>query len=147
MTTTSTIVIKKSKTNAKSGLPVFYATGRRKEAVAKCWLRPGTGKIIVNKKSVEHYFASPVLRMVINQPFAVTETSGKFDIECTVLGGGLSGQASALKHSISRALDKENSNLHVTLRAAGLLTRDSREVERKMYGHKKSRKSFQFSKR
>ena len=147
VTKTSTIIIKKSKNSNKSDLPKFYSTGRRKEATAKCWLTAGSGKIIINSKECEHYFARPVLRMVMNQPFAVTETLGKYDVNCQVIGGGLSGQAGAIRHAISRALDKADPNLHDTLRSGDFLTRDDREVERKMYGHKKSRKSFQFSKR
>ncbi|CAG7589306.1 MAG: 30S ribosomal protein S9 [Candidatus Midichloria sp.] len=146
MVTKSMIVIKKSH-SGKSNLLRFYGTGRRKEATAKCWLSTGSGKIIVNSKEVEHYFARPVLRMIINQPFASTATLGKFDVICNVIGGGLSGQAGAVRHGISRALDKADPNLHSILRSGDFLTRDSREVERKMYGHKKSRKSFQFSKR
>ena len=147
VTKSSTIVIKKFKDSSKSDLPRFYGTGRRKEATAKCWLTAGSGKITVNAKEYEHYFARPVLRMVVNQPFTATETLGKFDVNCQVVGGGLSGQAGAIRHAISRALDKADSNLRGVLRSGNFLTRDDREVERKKYGHKKARKSFQFSKR
>ena len=147
MTTKSTIVIKKSnKTNA-STLQRFYATGRRKEASARCWIYPGSGKIVVNSRDIGTYFARPVLRMVINQPFEATATLGKYDVMCTVSGGGLSGQAGAVRHGISRALDIADASLHQVLRSGSFLTRDSRKVERKIYGRKKARKSFQFSKR
>ena len=124
-----------------------YATGRRKESSARVWIRPGTGKIIVNKRDITEYFARPVLRMVLNQPFVATSTDGKFDVYCTVKGGGLSGQAGAVRHGISRALDNFDPTLHTVLRRGGFLTRDSRSVERKKYGKAKARKSFQFSKR
>ena len=124
-----------------------YGTGRRKNAVARVWVKAGKGKIIVNGKEIEQYFARPVLRMVINQPFEVTKTEGKFDILCTVNGGGLSGQAGAVRHGISRALNNFDPTLHKLLRKAGFLTRDSRMVERKKYGRAKARKRFQFSKR
>lgn len=125
----------------------FYATGRRKEATARVWVGRGKGKVFVNGKEIEKYFLRPVLRMIVNQPFAVTNTIGSYDVWCTVKGSGLSGQAGAVRHGISRALDKENSDLHVALRKGGFLTRDSRAVESKKYGRKKARKSFQFSKR
>jgi small subunit ribosomal protein S9 len=124
-----------------------YATGRRKEASARVWIAKGSGKIIINGKEVETYLARPVLRMLINQPFAATNTAGQYDVWCTVAGSGLSGQAGAIRHGISRALDKENQEFHSTLRHGGFLTRDSRAVERKKYGRKKARKRFQFSKR
>ena len=145
MTNQSTIVIKK--TTAAKSVVRFYGTGRRKEASARVWISAGTGKITVNNRDVEQYFARPVLRMIINQPFATTGTLGKFDVFCTISGSGLSGQAGALRHGISRALDKYDSELHSTLKAGSFLTRDSREVERKKYGRKKARKRFQFSKR
>lgn len=125
----------------------FYATGRRKEAVARVWLSRGTGKVIVNNRDITQYFARPVLRMIINQPFSATDTIGQYDIVSTVKGSGLSGQAGALRLGISRALDTCSPDLHSTLRKGGFLTRDSRKVERKKFGHKKARKSFQFSKR
>ena len=125
-----------------------YGTGRRKEAAARVWIKPGTGKIVVNGKPAEQYFARPVLRMIINQPFEATKNSNKFDIFVTVEGGGLSGQAGAVRHGISRALDNYNPEInHKELRTGGYLTRDSRTVERKKYGRKKARRRFQFSKR
>ena len=124
-----------------------YATGRRKDATARVWIRPGSGKIVVNGRALEVYFARPVLRMIINQPFAVIDRIGNFDITCKVEGGGLSGQAGAVRLGISRALDEYDAVFHKPLRTGGFLTRDSRVVERKKYGHKKARRSFQFSKR
>ena len=124
-----------------------YATGRRKDAVARVWLKPGNGKIVVNGREQEVYFARPTLRLVINQPFAVTDREGQYDIVATVKGGGLSGQAGAVKHGISQALTKFEPELRPAVKAAGFLTRDSRVVERKKYGRAKARKSFQFSKR
>ncbi|MBA3896434.1 MAG: 30S ribosomal protein S9 [Sphingomonadaceae bacterium] len=124
-----------------------YATGRRKDAVARVWLKPGTGKITVNGRDSEVYFARPTLRLVINQPFGVAEREGQYDVVCTVKGGGLSGQAGALKHGISQALTKFEPVLRAPVKAAGFLTRDSRTVERKKYGRAKARRSFQFSKR
>jgi small subunit ribosomal protein S9 len=124
-----------------------YGTGRRKEAVARVWLKAGSGKIIVNGKNIAEYFARPILSMVINQPLEVTKTSSSVDIYCTVKGGGLSGQAGAVRHGISRALDEYNEEHHKILRTSGFLTRDSRVVERKKYGRAKARKRFQFSKR
>ncbi|MFN3818479.1 30S ribosomal protein S9 [Blastomonas sp.] len=124
-----------------------YATGRRKDAVARVWLKPGTGKIIINKRDQEVYFARPTLRLVINQVFDITERRGQYDVICTVKGGGLSGQAGAVKHGISQALSKYEPTLRSTVKSAGFLTRDSRTVERKKYGKAKARKSFQFSKR
>ncbi len=124
-----------------------YATGRRKDAVARVWLKPGTGTITVNGRDQEIYFARPTLRLVINQPFAISEREGQYDIVATVKGGGLSGQAGAVKHGISQALAKYEPALRSTVKAAGFLTRDSRVVERKKYGRAKARKSFQFSKR
>lgn len=124
-----------------------YGTGRRKDAVARVWLTKGNGKIVVNGKEFEQYFARPVLRMIINQPLAAVDRVGNFDILCTVVGGGLSGQAGAVRHGISRALDQYDSGFHSTLRKGGFLTRDARVVERKKYGKAKARRSFQFSKR
>lgn len=124
-----------------------YATGRRKDAVARVWLKPGTGKITVNGRDQEVYFARPTLRLVINQPYAITEREGQYDVVATVSGGGLSGQAGAVKHGISQALTKYEPSLRTTVKAAGFLTRDSRVVERKKYGRAKARRSFQFSKR
>src|SRR5208282_3532955 len=124
-----------------------YATGRRKNAVARVWLKPGKGEIQVNGKRVGQYFARPVLRMLITQPFLVADRYNQFDVYCTVVGGGLSGQAGALRHGISRALTNYEPELRPILKVAGFLTRDSRVVERKKYGRAKARRSFQFSKR
>ena len=124
-----------------------YATGKRKDAVARVWIKPGPGKITVNGRELETYFARPVLRMLINQPFAVTEREGQYDVTCTVKGGGLSGQAGAVKHGISKALLYYEPGLRGALKKEGFLTRDSRVVERKKYGRRKARRSFQFSKR
>ena len=124
-----------------------YATGRRKDAVARVWVKPGRGDIQVNGKKVGQYFARPVLRMLITQPFLVADRYNQFDVVCTVTGGGLSGQAGAVRHGISRALTNYEPDLRVILKAAGFLTRDSRVVERKKYGRAKARRSFQFSKR
>ncbi len=124
-----------------------YATGKRKDAVARVWIKPGPGKITVNGRQLETYFARPVLRMLINQPFAVTEREGQYDVTCTVKGGGLSGQAGAVKHGISKALMFYEPDLRGALKKEGFLTRDSRVVERKKYGRRKARRSFQFSKR
>jgi small subunit ribosomal protein S9 len=124
-----------------------YATGRRKDAVARVWLKPGSGKITVNGRDQEIYFARPTLRLVINQPFGVAGREGQYDVICTVSGGGLSGQAGAVKHGISQALTRFEPTLRAPVKAAGFLTRDSRAVERKKYGRAKARRSFQFSKR
>ena len=124
-----------------------YATGRRKDAVARVWLKPGTGKITVNGRDQEVYFARPTLRLVIDQPFQISDRAGQYDVIATVKGGGLSGQAGAVKHGISQALSKFEPSLRLTVKAAGFLTRDPRVVERKKYGRAKARKSFQFSKR
>ncbi|MFW2853538.1 30S ribosomal protein S9 [Sphingomonas sp. TX0543] len=124
-----------------------YATGRRKDAVARVWLKPGSGKITINGRDQEIYFARPTLRLVINQVFGITEREGQYDVVCTVKGGGLSGQAGAVKHGISQALTKYEPALRSPVKAAGFLTRDSRTVERKKYGRAKARRSFQFSKR
>jgi len=124
-----------------------YATGKRKNAVARVWLKPGKGNITINGKTSDAYFARPVLRMMINQPFKVTEREGEFDVICTVVGSGLSGQAGAVRHGISKALSDYEPALRPALKHAGFMTRDSRVVERKKYGRKKARRSFQFSKR
>lgn len=124
-----------------------YATGRRKDAVARVWLKPGTGQIVVNGRDQTAYFARPTLRLVINQPFDVTDRVGQYDIVATVKGGGLSGQAGAVKHGIAQALTKFEPALRSAVKAEGFLTRDSRTVERKKYGKAKARRSFQFSKR
>ena len=124
-----------------------YATGRRKEAVARVWMTPGTGKVIVNKRDIDRYFARETLKMVLNQPFDVTETIDKFDVKVNVTGGGLSGQAGAIRHGITRALVLADPEHRLSLKRAGFLTRDSRRVERKKYGQPGARKRFQFSKR
>ena len=124
-----------------------YATGRRKDAVARVWLKPGTGKIEVNGRDQSIYFARPTLRLVINQPFDVTERNGQYDVVATVKGGGLSGQAGAVKHGIAQALSRYEPTLRTAVKREGFLTRDPRVVERKKYGRAKARRSFQFSKR
>jgi small subunit ribosomal protein S9 len=124
-----------------------YATGKRKNAVARVWIKPGSGKVVVNGKTMPEYFARPVLQMILRQPFTVAGVDGQFDVHATVAGGGLSGQAGAVKHGISKALQLYEPSLRGALKAAGFLTRDSRVVERKKYGKAKARKSFQFSKR
>ena len=124
-----------------------YATGRRKNAVARVWVKPGTGKITINGRDQTIYFARPTQRMMIQQPFDVTQRNGQFDVVATVSGGGLSGQAGAVRHGISQALTKFEPGLRGSVKAAGFLTRDSRVVERKKYGRPGARKRFQFSKR
>ena len=124
-----------------------YATGRRKDAVARVWLKPGSGKIVVNGRDQTVYFARPTLRLVINQPFGITDRSGQYDVIATVKGGGLSGQAGAVLHGIAQALSRFEPALRTTVKRAGFLTRDPRVVERKKYGRAKARRSFQFSKR
>ncbi|MBP2291195.1 30S ribosomal protein S9 [Azospirillum rugosum] len=124
-----------------------YATGKRKDAVARVWIKPGSGKITVNGRDQEVYFARPVLRMMIAQPFGITDRVDQFDVMVTVAGGGLSGQAGAVRHGISKALTYFEPALRPPLKAAGFLTRDARVVERKKYGRAKARRSFQFSKR
>ena len=124
-----------------------YATGKRKDAVARVWVMPGKGDITINEKSMDEYFARPVLKMVINQPFVVTNRENEFDVVCTVKGGGLSGQAGAIKHGIAKALNEYEPELRTVLKQAGFLTRDDRVVERKKYGKAKARRSYQFSKR
>jgi small subunit ribosomal protein S9 len=124
-----------------------YATGKRKDAIARVWVKPGTGKITVNEKEYAAYFARPVLQMILQQPIVATNRSGQFDIVATVAGGGLSGQAGAVRHGISKALTYYEPGLRSVLKKGGFLTRDSRTVERKKYGKAKARRSFQFSKR
>ena len=124
-----------------------YATGKRKDAVARVWIKPGSGKISVNTRTIEVYFARPVLRMILQQPLVLASRAGHYDIVITVAGGGLSGQAGAVRHGISKALTYYEPDLRGVLKKAGFLTRDSRTVERKKYGRKKARRSFQFSKR
>jgi small subunit ribosomal protein S9 len=124
-----------------------YATGKRKNAVARVWVKPGSGKITVNTRPVEQFFARPVLRMMIQQPLVATNRNGQYDVVCTVSGGGLSGQAGAVRHGLSKALTNYEPDLRGALKKGGFLTRDSRVVERKKYGRAKARRSFQFSKR
>jgi small subunit ribosomal protein S9 len=124
-----------------------YATGKRKDAVARVWIKPGGGTITINTKTVETYFARPVLRMMIQQPLVAANRQGQYDVVCTVSGGGLSGQAGAVRHGISKALTYYEPDLRPTLKRGGFLTRDPRVVERKKYGRAKARRSFQFSKR
>jgi small subunit ribosomal protein S9 len=124
-----------------------YATGKRKDAVARVWIKPGAGKIVVNSRDVDVYFARPVLRMMIQQPLVAVARAGQYDVICTVAGGGLSGQAGAVRHGLSKALTNFEPDLRGVLKKGGFLTRDARVVERKKYGRAKARKSFQFSKR
>ena len=124
-----------------------YATGKRKDAVARVWVKPGSGKVTVNGRDISAYFARPVLQMILRQPFSVAGVEDQFDVMATVKGGGLSGQAGAVKHGISKALQLYDPALRPALKAAGFLTRDARVVERKKYGRRKARRSFQFSKR
>jgi small subunit ribosomal protein S9 len=124
-----------------------YATGKRKDAVARVWIKPGSGKVTINGREQNVYFARPVLQMILRQPFQVAGVDEQFDVQATVKGGGLSGQAGAVRHGISKALQLYEPSLRPSLKAAGFLTRDSRVVERKKYGKRKARRSFQFSKR
>ena len=124
-----------------------YATGKRKDAVARVWIKMGAGKILINERAVEVYFARPVLRMLIQQPLVAANRQGQYDVVCTVSGGGLSGQAGAVRHGISKALIRHEPELRAVLKRGGFVTRDSRVVERKKYGKAKARRSFQFSKR
>lgn len=145
MTTVEAIAEKAPKIDAQGR---SYGTGRRKDSSARVWVKPGKGKLVINGKEAAVYFGRPVLRMVINQVFEVTNAVGHFDVVCTVKGGGLSGQAGAIRHGIARALDAYNPvSYHKPLRDAGFLTRDPRAVERKKPGKAKARKSYQFSKR
>ncbi|WP_079211750.1 30S ribosomal protein S9 [Brucella pituitosa] len=124
-----------------------YATGKRKDAIARVWVKPGSGKITVNGKEFAAYFARPVLQMILQQPIVASNRAGQFDVVATVVGGGLSGQAGAVRHGISKALTYYEPGLRTVLKKGGFLTRDSRVVERKKYGKAKARRSFQFSKR
>jgi len=135
------------RTPLRDALGRSYATGKRKDAVARVWIKPGSGKVVVNGKEMSAYFARPVLQMILRQPFTVAGVENEFDVMATVKGGGLSGQAGAVKHGISKALQLYEPSLRGALKAAGFLTRDSRVVERKKFGRAKARKSFQFSKR
>ncbi len=134
--------------NYTSAKPYFYGTGRRKKSIARVRLYPGTGVVTINKRDINDYFGLDTLKLVVNQPFAVTSTEGKFDVVCTVVGGGVSGQAGAIRHGIARALDQASAEeYHTILKKAGLLTRDPRMKERKKYGLKGARRAPQFSKR
>ena len=146
--TTGTVVAEAPIREAqRDSLGRAYATGKRKDAVARVWVKPGSGKVVVNGKDIAEYFARPVLQMILRQPFEVAGVVGQYDVYATVAGGGLSGQAGAVKHGISKALQLHEPSLRAALKAAGFLTRDSRVVERKKYGKAKARRSFQFSKR
>jgi small subunit ribosomal protein S9 len=145
--TPAPVVVVAPREPMRDALGRAYATGKRKNAVARVWIKPGSGKVIVNGKELNAYFARPVLQMILRQAFSVAGVTGQFDVMATVAGGGLSGQAGAVKHGISKALQLYDPSLRPALKAAGFLTRDSRVVERKKYGRAKARKSFQFSKR
>ncbi|HPE95286.1 MAG TPA: 30S ribosomal protein S9 [Bacillota bacterium] len=131
----------------ESARPYFYGTGRRKESVARVRVMPGTGVITINKRDIDDYFGLDTLKLIVRQPFGITDTQGKFDIICTVTGGGVSGQAGAIRHGISRALLQVSPDYRPLLKKAGLLTRDPRMKERKKYGLKAARRASQFSKR
>ena len=131
----------------KSATVQYYGTGRRKDSVARVYLRPGDGKIVVNKRPVEEYFGRDTLKMVLKQPLEILNLEGKYDVSVKVVGGGLSGQAGAIRLGIARCIQKMNPDNRLSLKQAGMLTRDSREVERKKYGQPGARKKFQFSKR
>ncbi|MBI1172650.1 30S ribosomal protein S9 [bacterium] len=135
------------RTPVRDKLGRAYATGKRKNAIARVWIKPGSGKVVVNGKTMTEYFARPVLQMILAQPFTIANVVGQFDVMATVKGGGLSGQAGAVKHGVSKALQLYEPALRGALKAAGFLTRDSRVVDRKKYGKRKARRSFQFSKR
>ncbi|RLB73030.1 MAG: 30S ribosomal protein S9 [Deltaproteobacteria bacterium] len=125
----------------------FYATGKRKTSIARVWMKPGTGEIVINKRPIDIFFGRETSKMVVRQPLELTDNGGKFDISVNVSGGGISGQAGAIKHGITKALLEVNPELRATLKQAGFITRDSRIKERKKYGRAGARKSFQFSKR
>ena len=144
---TEAAVVATPREAVRDALGRAYATGKRKDAVARVWIKPGSGKVVVNGKEMNAYFARPVLQMILRQPFQVAGVVDQFDVMATVKGGGLSGQAGAVKHGISKALQLYEPSLRGALKAAGFLTRDSRVVERKKYGKAKARRSFQFSKR
>ena len=146
-TVAAVVAVAAPRVSVKDAQGRSYATGKRKDAVARVWIKPGSGKVVVNGKTMADYFARPVLQMILRQPFTVAGVEGQFDVVATVAGGGLSGQAGAVKHGISKALQLFEPSLRGALKAAGFLTRDSRVVERKKYGKAKARKSFQFSKR
>ena len=144
---TAAVEIAAPRVAVRDDLGRSYATGKRKDAVARVWIKPGSGKIVVNDKEMNGYFARPVLQMILRQPFQVAGVEDQFDVKATVKGGGLSGQAGAVKHGISKALQLYDPSLRAALKSAGFLTRDSRVVERKKFGKRKARRSFQFSKR
>ena len=146
-TSTDQTVVAKERVQKLDSKGRSYATGKRKNAIARVWIKPGSGKININGVSQEKYFARDALRARIGQPFVAASREGQYDVLCTVVGGGLSGQAGAIRHGISKALELYEPELHAVLKQNGLLTRDPRVVERKMYGHYKSRRRFQFSKR
>jgi small subunit ribosomal protein S9 len=147
VTSNATVEVKREYVRTVDKLGRAYATGKRKDAIARVWIKAGSGKVIINGKAQEVYFKRAVLRMMLNQPFQVTNRENNFDVMCTIKGGGLSGQAGALKHGISKALVGFEPDLRALLKKEGFLTRDSRVVERKKYGKPKARRSFQFSKR
>ena len=147
VTTMESTVVTKERVQKLDAKGRSYATGKRKDAVARVWIKPGSGKININGVPQEKYFARDALRARIEQPFLVSNRESQYDVFCTVVGGGLSGQAGAIRHGISKALELYEPELHAVLKQNGLLTRDPRVVERKMYGHYKSRRRFQFSKR
>ena len=147
-TVTKPVVAKKASGEKSANLSnAFYATGKRKDSIARVYLTPGKGNIIINDQPMNKYFKRAVLQMILAQPFGVTNRVGSYDVRAMVAGGGLSGQAGAVKHGISKALEKAEPELRAALKAAGFLTRDSRVVERKHYGYRKARRSTQFSKR
>ena len=145
--TSATVEIMAPREPIRDKLGRAYATGKRKDAVARVWIKPGSGKVSVNGKDQDAYFARPVLRLILRQPMQIAGVEGQFDVVATVKGGGLTGQAGAVKHGISKALQLYEPSLRSALKAAGFLTRDSRVVERKKYGKRKARRSFQVSKR
>ena len=145
--TSAVVEIAAPREPVRDALGRTYATGKRKDAVARVWIKPGSGKVIVNGKDQDVYFARPVLQLILRQPMQITGVEGQFDVIATVKGGGLTGQAGAVKHGISKALQLYEPSLRGALKAAGFLTRDSRVVERKKFGKRKARASFQFSKR
>ncbi|MDA9953527.1 30S ribosomal protein S9 [uncultured Planktomarina sp.] len=145
--TSAVVEIAAPREPVRDALGRTYATGKRKDAVARVWIKPGSGKVTVNGKDQDAYFARPVLRLILRQPMQIAGVEGEFDVMATVKGGGLTGQAGAVKHGISKALQLYEPSLRGALKAAGFLTRDSRVVERKKFGKRKARASFQFSKR
>ena len=145
--TSAVVEIAAPREPVRDALGRTYATGKRKDAVARVWIKPGSGKVTVNGKDQDAYFARPVLRLILRQPMQIAGVEGEFDVMATVKGGGLTGQAGAVKHGISKALQLYEPSLRGALKAAGFLTRDSRVVERKKFGKRRARASFQFSKR